>query len=259
MAHAVRHLVSLFAGLLPFGRRGAWANRGLPTAVFLALSACSAAYAQAPRTAEQAVRFTVFSARPVADLRFAPRIGAAPQKTVFYPTARSPLYEFRGAMPLRFTDDHTGAVVAEAAIPSEIRRALLLFLPIEPAPTAGLRYRIAVLDDTAAHHGPGGLVIINLSGLALTGTVGTNEVTLKDGLNPVLPVGTSAKVMLRTSVKGRALQSYADTVALKASERALLILFPPFYKGSVEVQSRLLVDSPSVSPPPPGTPAGAKK
>ena len=32
--------------------------------------------------------------------------------------------------------------------------------------------------------------------------------------------------------------------SLGRNERALLILFPPFYTGSLEVQSRLLIDQP---------------
>ena len=204
----------------------------------------------------QPVRFTVFSAKPVANLAFAPRMGAPPQKVVFYPTARSPRYEFRTAMPIRFIDTETGSIVAEANIPPEIRQALLLFSAIAPAPaeptgsrpTSGLRYQVAVLDDSTASHGAGGLAIINLSGLALSGTVGTQAFTLQAGLNAPIPVGRSAKIALRTTANKRSYQSYAETLQLTGKQRALLILFPPFYKGSLEVQSRLLVDEVAPAP-----------
>jgi hypothetical protein len=206
------------------------------------------------------VRFTVFSVKPIADLSFAARAAAAPQKLVFQPTARSPRYEYRGAMPLYFVDATSGAVVAEANIPPNIHDALLLFTPMESASpvktekgsVAPLRYQVAVLDDAAARHGPGALAILNLSGLALSGTVNNERVTLKAGLNPTLAVGRSAKVTLSTAFKNRTYQSYANTVTLGRNERALLILFPPFYKGSLEVQSRLLIDQ----PPGTATPAG---
>jgi len=205
--------------------------------------------AQTSPPSSSPVRFTVFAARPVANLSFAPRANAAPQNLSFYPTARSPRYEYRGAMPLRFSDAVSGAVVAEAAIPAEVRDALLLFSPIEPVPTTGLRYRISVLDDSAARRGAGELAVINLSGLAINGTVNQQEVTLKTGLNPALAVGRSAKILLHTSVKGRRYQAHADTFALARQERALLILFAPFYKGSLQVQSRLLLDTPPVVAP----------
>ena len=225
MAHPLRHLILLAAltGALP---------------------------AQTPRMPVQSLHFTVFSSRPLAAVSFAPQPGVTPQKTVFYPTARSPRYEYRGPMPLRFTDTSSGAVVAEATIPPGIRDAMLLFTAVEPAPEKGLRYQIAVLDDGAARHGAGGLAIINLSGLALSGTIGNKAVTLAAGLNPSLAAGHSVKIALHTMFKNRSYQSYADTLQLSAKERALLILFPPFYKGSMEVQSRLLVDEP---PPPPAT------
>ena len=102
---------------------------------------------------------------------------------------------------------------------------LLLFAAIEPAPAdstgsrpaTGLRYQISVLDDSAARHGPGGLAIINFSGLALAGKVGSTDVTLTTGLNPTLPVGRSAKIMLHTSLKGRSYQW--RKLEMKAGER----------------------------------------
>ena len=198
-------------------------------------------------TPEQRVRFTVFCTRPAAGIVFTPRIGVAPSPLVFYPTARSPRYEYRGIMPLRFTETKTGAVVAEAVVPPEIAEALLLLVPIETAPASGLRYQVYVLDDAAARQAPGSLAIINFSGLALSGVIDGKPVTVTPGLNSPQIVGRSASVTLRTVFKGRSYQSYSGTVELDKTGRALLLLLPPFYKGSLEVQSRLLVDAPAAS------------
>lgn len=219
---------------------------GIVFAFALVMGLGGSLFAQAPANV-QSVRFTVFAAKPITEVSFAPRANAAPQKLQFYPTARSPRYEYRGSMPLRFVDA-TGAVVAEASIPPTIRDALLLFTPADAAAGggAGLRYQIAVLDDAAARHSAGGLAIINLSGLALSGTINAEKVTLKPGLNPTVPIGRSAKVTFTTTAKNKTYQSYASTVTLGRNERALLILFPPFYQGGFEVQSRLLLDQPPV-------------
>jgi hypothetical protein len=214
------------------------------TVTFALVTMVATARAQSP-AAGQSVRFAVFSAQPIKDVAFVPRANAAPLKLAFQPTARSVRYEYRGAMPLRFVDANTGALVAEAIIPTGIQSALLLFSPIEPAKsTGGLRYQIAVLDDGASRHGPGGLAIINLSGLALSGKVNDQSVTLKPGLNPTLTVGRSVAIKLSTVFKQRTYQSYAGTATLGRNDRALLILFPPFYAGALEVQSRLLLDQP---------------
>ncbi len=195
----------------------------------------------------QQVRFTVYSARPISDVAFSGRAGAAPQKVTFYPTARSPRYEYRGTMPLRFIDPSSGEVVAEAVIPPDIRDALLLFSPVSSdrgGKLGTLRYQISVLDDSATRQGSGALAIINLSGLELAGTIGKDALTLRSGLNPAVAIGRSTKIAFRTSVKGRLYPAYASTVQLAPKERALLILFPPYTKGSVEVQARLLIDTP---------------
>jgi hypothetical protein len=209
-------------------------------ALWLGFAALAVAQPAAPVT----VRFTVFAAKPVSGLAFAPGGNAAPQPLTFYPTARSPRYEHRGPMPLRFVEAKTGNVVAEAHLPAGLTEAL------QPAPAAKkgdappLHYQIAVLDDSAARHAAGGLAIVNLSGLGLSGMIDKEAVTLNPGLNPTLRIGRTANITLRTTVKNRSYQSYTGTVNLGRNERALLLLFPPFYAGSVEVQSRLLLDQP---------------
>ena len=241
MAHPFGYLsrISAFHALLD--------RRIIALHVIAAMFVLGSAPAQAqPPAAVQSVRFTVFSAQPIKNVSFVPRSNAAPLKLTFQPTARSTRYEYRGVMPLRFVDANGGAIVAEANIPSGIQNALLLFSPLEAGKSGapGLRYQIAVLDDGAGRHAPGGLAIINLSGLALSGKVNEQAVTLKPGLNPTLTVGRSTNIKLTTVFKQRTYQSYVGAATLGRNERALLILFPPFKSGALEVQSRLLVDQP---------------
>jgi hypothetical protein len=74
--------------------------------------------------------------------------------------------------------------------------------------------------------------------------VGDRATSLATGLNVPVTIARSTAVILRTMVKNRSLQAYAGTVELRRGERALLVLLPPFYRGSAEVQSRLLIDRP---------------
>ena len=249
MAHALRHLISALRSLRSRNREILAFPRGqnLTISATIAFGAVSffvnPTFAQTPRAPEQPLHFTVFSSKPITDLSYVPKPNAPPAKLVFYPTARSPHYEYRGVNPLKIVDG-AGAVAAEASVPAEIRNALLLLSLIEPAPATGPKYRVAVLDDGASQHIAGGLMVINLSGLDLSGKIDGKDVTLKDGLNPPQAVGRTAKIVLHTTLKGRTAQAYADNLVLKKNERALLILFPPFYKGSLEVQSRMLLDEP---------------
>lgn len=200
------------------------------------------------------VRFSLFAAKPIADLAYTARTGTAPVKLPFYPTARSPRYEYRGPMPLRFIDATTSAVVAEATLPADLREALLLFSPKEsagndasaaPAKAPALRYQVSVLDDSTARHPSGAISLLNLSGFELAGSVGKRAVAIEAGLGPTIPIGTAAAtVSLTTSIKGRTYTAYRATLQLKGRQRALLVLLPPFSRGGVEVQSRLLLDEP---------------
>jgi len=197
----------------------------------------------APASA-QSVRFTVFSSQVVSGLTYTPRSDQLPTSLVLYPTARSPRYEYLGAMPLHFTDATTHSIVAEATVPPAIANALVLLIPIDPAPASGLRYQTYVLDDTIARQSVGSLAIINFSGMELAGSLGGQPLTLTPGLNSAAAIGRSASLVLRTTIKNRTYQVYAGNVELAKNERALLLLLPPFYRGSFEVQSRLLIDAP---------------
>lgn len=241
MAHALGHLIRF----RPVARRVS-AGTNFVRHLFLGFLACLSAAAQ-PGASYPLVRFTVFAVKAPADLAFVPTPGAAPQKLQFYPTARSPRYDYRGPVPLRIIDSTTGQSVAEVAIPPGAGEFLLLLTPVAPAAASGvgtLRYHVAVIDDGALRHGPGGLAILNLSGLELRGSVGKEPVTLQSGLNPAITLAGATKVALSSVYKGRTYPAYGGTVTLKRNERALLLLFPPFYQGSLEAQSRLLIDYP---------------
>ena len=211
--------------------------------VILAALPSPAAGAAAP-VSGPLVRFTVFGLRPAGEVAFVPKPGASPQAIRFYPTARSPRYEYRGSSPLRFIDPETNAVVAEAVVPPGAGEVLILLSPsaIDGKAAGARRFEVTMLEDTPARHPSGSLVIVNLSGLVLAGTVNERPVSPGPGPGAPLAVGRAAEVRLTTSAGTRRLQSYAGTIALARDERALLVLFPPFRAGSAEVQARLLVD-----------------
>lgn len=219
------------------------------------VAALPVASRSATATGGAGVRFSVFAARPIADLAYTARAGTAPVKLQFYPTARSPRYEYRGQMPLRFVDATSMAVVAEATLPADLREALLLFSPRETAGSGAsaaapkapaLRYQVSVLDDSSARHPSGAVSILNLSGFTFNGAMAKRAIAVEAGLGPTIPIGaTATPISLSTTIKGRTYTAYRSTIQLKGRQRALLVLLPPFNPGGVEVQSRLLLDEPA--------------
>jgi hypothetical protein len=188
------------------------------------------------------LNFTVFSALPLDGLGFVPQPEAAPVPMVFYPTARSPHYFYHGPPRLGFFDLRTGLQVAEADVPAGIRTALLIFSATDSPGAGAPRFRVQLVDDSAASHGPGTLLILNLSGLTLAGTLGQRPIALRQGCNGPLEVRGATTLVLRTPFRGRSYQAYSETIPLEPSGRALLLLLPPYRAGSLEVQSRLLID-----------------
>lgn len=210
--------------------------------------ACAAAlfghlHAQAERPSERKLRFTVFAPEVPTGLAYV--VSMKPEKfssLVFFPSARSPAYEHVGAGPLQFVDETTREPVASVAVPPNVKEALLVFFPAPPQPGSTLRYHVYVHDDGETKYGAGGLAVLNFSGLTLNGTIDRQQVDVTEGDQGPFNVGLSAKVQLTTTFHERKLQSYAETITLGQDGRALLILLPPFRKGSIEVQTRVLLD-----------------
>lgn len=223
----------------------AYSRRNLIVGLISWLVCVTAVAAQTASSAARQVSFTVFSAQPVTQLAYRPRPGAVPVALDFYPTARSPQYTYNGPPALQIIESGTGSVVAEVMLPAGIRKALFIFSEVESAPTRGVRYRVQVMDDSMQRHEAGTLLILNFSGLPLAGTLNGRPVILRKGFNEPMRVGDSAAIELRTPFKTRSYQAYAETLSAGKSGRALLLLLPPYRRGSLEVQSRVLLDAPA--------------
>lgn len=202
--------------------------------------------AQTSSVAVPSVRFTVFATEPIAGLGYTTQPGGAVVPLVFYPTARSPRQEHRGPQPLRLVEIRTGTTVAEVAIPAGWREALLLVTTVSSG-TGPRHYEVTVLDDSPRQRAAGQLQILNLSGLELSGDLNGRRIAIEPGLNPALSAGRSARLTLRATFRGRSYLSWHDTITLGPAERALLILFPPYLAGSIEVQTRVLLDESPVT------------
>ena len=188
------------------------------------------------------LRFTVFSPRPPGEAAYVPAPGQAPTRLRFHPLARSARYEYRGPPVVRFIDPRDRTLLAEAEIPAGLNSALIVLLPDDKA--AG-RWRTIVLDDGEARFRAGQLVLVNLSGLELEGTLNERPLQAVSGPNPALAVPRTGQLVLRTAARGATYQALATDLNLAEGERALLLLLPPLRPGTFAVQHRLLLDRPA--------------
>lgn len=213
-------------------------------AVIVAAMVTAAGLAAADPPPERRFEFTVFSPEPISNLGYIRQAGAAPEPLVFYPTARSPRYAYAGPATVQFADVRTGSVTAEITVPAGARRLLLLFSTETTMPGGAVRYRVQCVNDSPEVHPPGSLQFLNLSGLALDGTLNGRAIALAEGFSDPITVDRPAAVVLRTTFKRRSYQSWAETIPLDSSTRCLVILLSPYRPGSLEVQWRLLLDTP---------------
>jgi hypothetical protein len=197
------------------------------------------------------LNFTVFSAQPVAGLAYEAQPGTEPVTLVFYPTARSPRYRYRGPATLRFFNVINGEVMAETHVPSGMGTALIIFSKSQPGTAGAGSYCAQIVGDGILDHAPGTLRIMNLSGLELEGSIDRQHLTLREGFNGTCKVGATVSVELRTAFKGRTYHAYAETISIARGGRTLLLLLPPWRSGALEVQSRVLHDLPRAPDPRP--------
>jgi hypothetical protein len=205
------------------------------------------------------VRFTAYAVNPPGEpLAFAPRATHAAQLITCYSSARSATHTYKGPNPIEFFAETPPAVpgqpperrvLARATVPPGITQPLFIFFanPETARDSRAPRYVVYVLDDTADAL-PGYAALLNVSGLEFVGRFNRELIPVRAGLNAPVPVGRSAHIDLRTRFQTRYIPSYNHTHPLAASERALILLLPPHHPGSLEVQVRILKNSPAESP-----------
>jgi len=179
--------------------------------------------------------FTVFAAEILTGLGYIPEPESEVVPLRFRPTERSTRYEFLGETPFQLVDLNSGAVVAEAKIPPPLGDLLFLILPKD-----GGRYSIQVIDDSPVAGDGDQLRILNLSGLALTGSINGRAIPIGDGMNAPVKLSGTMLLELRTEFRGRSFRTLTETLEAGPSRPNLLILFPPHRPGSLEVQWRLI-------------------
>lgn len=236
------------------GRSRSARRRGL-FALLVALAAAGGAAGAGPPAAAE-VDFTVFSPEPIEGLAYRATADAVLTCLVFQPTARSRRYHYAG--PRHFTlyaspppDARQNVAETENAgvdLPAGAGEVLLLIRRAGSSSGRAGSWRVQAFDESLF---PDATVsVLNFSGLELRGSIGDRAAVLPDGAQAAAPAGRVTEVDLRTPLNGRLYRSCTIAVTLSGGRRGLLLLFPPFHPGSIEVQTRLLSDAPIAIAPP---------
>lgn len=109
---------------------------------------------------------------------------------------------YEGGEPFSEEDGPARKVIATAAIPREITRPLLLFLPAKKN-SQGLRYEVLVIEDSTENFPFGSYRLQNLTKSAISGEIGNKQFELPPdrAVTLQLPLKTVEDVVVKANIK----------------------------------------------------------
>ena len=197
-------------------------------------------HAAAAEAQSRVISFTVYSQKRLRGVFFRDSSGAE-QELRFFSASRSRSYRTSASGFLQFyrkSDSDEVALIARVEVASLPATALLVFSPVAQngGPTL---YEIRALDDRVDAFPIQHLRILNVSGLDLRVHLADVPIPLPPGsASPPIAVSAEVAIDVRTVAGKPAFRE--QHFFLGNGERVLLVLFPPYLPGSVEVQPHFL-------------------
>ena len=223
----------------------------LTSVIFFGTSVLSAQAEEAPIIN---VDFTVYSMQRLKALHFLHGDRAESSPLTFYSSARSEKYQYEGVNPIIFfketpapTPENPDAVtrnkVAEVNIPTPGGEYLFIFFSDYRGDQEA--YKIYPLNDSTQALPYGAIRLFNATSFTLEGVLGKERIKLEPGPSKFYRVGNglvSLGLGFRHGDKFH--QSFNSPLELNNDARGLMMIFPPFVKGSAVVQTRFLKETP---------------
>lgn len=233
--------------------------------ILLATSLASPLFAALEEDPPIKIQFKVYADTRVQGLHYASQTNqettslSATTNTHSYPvtfnSGLSESYAYEGAQTIfffyeepvpvsdEFPDGIQRHLSASAEIPEGWTDVLLLFFPAESISKNMNRYHIYPLDNSESALPLGHLMFFNASGKEMQGVVGSRKIKLNHGPSTAFHLKQKTKIGLAAQTPKGYVQSYMDEIRVDDNQRARLILLPPFFAKSVEVQHRLLYEN----------------
>ena len=199
--------------------------------------------------------FTVYSLKRPSDISFINGDRKSATPVTFYSSSRSEKYTYEGPNPIIFfketpapTETDTYPVqrkkVAEIALPGSGGEFLFIFFPTEGSEDES--YRIYPLDDSTSAFPFGAIRLFNATQFTLEGILGRERIRLEPGPSKAYRVNSYKTTLgLGFRYNDKFHQSFNSPLELETDARGLMMIFPPFVKGSAIVQTRFIRESPS--------------
>ncbi|MFP4156610.1 MAG: hypothetical protein ACLFU4_03245 [Opitutales bacterium] len=200
-------------------------------------------------------KFTVYSLERFEGLKYLQGDRSTAASVNFFSSSRSPVYEYEGPNPIVFFKEFAGPkaseagdlrrrVVGQISIPEPGGEYLFIFFPDSQG--GDDRYAIYPLPDSPRELPYGTIRFFNATSFTLHGIVGGDRVRFPPGPSEPFRVrGGQLSVGFGFTHEGKFHQSFNSPLNLESGARGLLMIFPPFVKGSAILQTRFLQDHPN--------------
>ncbi|MEM8867237.1 MAG: hypothetical protein AAGC73_03120 [Verrucomicrobiota bacterium] len=203
------------------------------------------------------IEFTVYGQYPVRGVEYNPvseeavseGIKAAEPITIkTHSQSRMGPHKFTGVNEMIFRESDSEQIVGKVRFSEASNQWLFIFVKNpkhKEDPDGYYKYLIYAFDDSEANLPNDGLVFINISGKELDGLLENKRVTLSAGESGSFRVQESLPVNLWTrEFDGeKLLPALVKTYQFQKNHRYLIIFFPPVLRGSVDLDTRFLVES----------------
>lgn len=196
--------------------------------------------------------FTVYSLQRLQDLHYLNGDLKSSTPMTFYSSSRSTEYHYEGPNPLIFfkeipapTPEDPNAVsrkkVGQVTLPEAGGKLLMIFFPKRDSKEED--YSVYPLDDSTAALPYGAIRLFNATPYTLEGVLGKDRINLAPGPGKAYRVN-STKTSLGLGIRheGKFHQSFNSPLQLLKDSRGLMMIFPPFVKGSAIVQTRFITE-----------------
>jgi hypothetical protein len=182
---------------------------------------------------------------PERPIYFMPSPDRTPVEIQFFSTARSQTHSYFGSpiMDLLVKDSRTASGflrIARADLRNTLSKSLIV---IRKAEDADQQYEAVSVRDDATAFPSNSIIIDNRSGMELAIKLGDEAKILRTGKNPPMRLGGSSRMEVIAEVRGRLLTAYSRSLRIPEEGRVMLFLLPPKFRGSIELETRVLVDS----------------
>jgi len=217
---------------------------------------------QAVPPSEVTVQFTVFSRKRLDGLCYLPTKLAQPVSLQFFTQNKSECYRYMGSAEVafyaaedwaRYSQAEVAAVphvkplprpIAVAMLPSGMREALLLFIPVPETQTDGIKFLVLPVDDDPVRFPSGHIAVINATGRPYMGQVGRNVLDLPQGVGGNFAATGPVDFRLACLDGGQWVAAGHHFFNVGPTARVRLVLFPATAPTGVGPVIRALVDEP---------------